>query len=42
MKLLINKIEVKKINNDRKHINLSIYFNFNKKNIDIELNIKNK
>ena len=42
MKLLINKIEVKKINNDRKHINLSIYFNFNKKNIDIELNMRNK
>lgn len=38
IKLLIDKIEVSKINNDRKNINLEIYFNFNEiEKVNVEL-----
>ena len=41
-KLLIDKIEVEKINNDRKHIKLLIYFNFNTDIIDKDLDLHEK
>lgn len=37
--LFIDKVIVSKINNDRKHINLKIIFNYKKNNLNIELNI---
>lgn len=41
-KLLIEKVEVEKINNDRKHIKLIIYFNFNMDIVDKELDLYEK
>lgn len=39
IKLLINKIEIEKIDNNRKNIKLSIFFNFNKDPIYEYLNL---
>ena len=42
--LLVAKVIVEKVNGDRKHLKLSIYFDFNTPDIDIDLdmNTKNK
>ena len=37
--LLVEKIEIIKINNDRKHVKMVVYFNFNTDIIDMELDI---
>lgn len=37
--LLVEKIEITKINNDRKHLKMIVYFNFNTDIIDMELDI---
>lgn len=42
MKLLVEKVEVEKINGDRNHLKLVIYLNFKKDNIYKELVINNK
>ena len=42
MKLLINRVEIEKINNNRKHIKLTIYFNFEKEPIIKEIKFDNK
>ncbi len=41
-KLLIERVEVEKINNDRKHIKLTIYFNFNADIVDRDLDLHEK
>lgn len=40
--LLVDKVIVEKVNNDRKHIRLIIYFDFNTPSIDIDLDMNNK
>ena len=40
--LLIQKVEVEKINGDRKNIRLKIFYDFNAPDIDIEMNLNNK
>ena len=42
MRVLIERIEVEKINNDRKHVKLIIYFNFKADIISKELEIDNR
>jgi len=42
MKVLVERIEVEKINNDRKHVRLIIYFNFKADIISKELEIDNR
>lgn len=42
IKLLVDRVEIEKINNNRKHIRMIIYFNFNAEPIDRELNWDNK
>lgn len=42
MKVLVERIEVEKINNDRKHVRLIIYFNFKADIISKELKIDNR
>ena len=42
MRILVERVEVEKINGDRKHVRLIIYFNFNADTIYIELEIDNK
>ena len=42
MRLLVERIEVEKINNNRKHIKLTIYFNFKSEIISRELKINGK
>ena len=37
--LLVEKVEVEKVNGDRKHINLKIYYDFNTPDIDIDLDM---
>lgn len=38
--LLIDKILIEKVNNNRKHIKLTVYFNFNTPDINIDLNME--
>ena len=40
--LLIEKVIVEKVNNDRKHVRLYIYFDFNAPDIDIDLDMSDK
>ncbi len=40
--LLVDKVIVEKVNNDRKHIRLYIYFDFNTPDIDIDLDMNEK
>lgn len=40
--LLVDKVIVEKINNDRKHVRLYIYFDFNTPDIDIDLDMNQK
>ena len=40
--LLVDKVIVEKVNGDRKHIKLSIYFDFNTPDIDIDLDMNTK
>ena len=40
--LLVDKVIVEKVNNDRKHVRLYIYFDFNAPDIDIDLDMNNK
>lgn len=40
--LLVDKVIVEKVNGDRKHIKLSIYFDFNTPDIDIDLDMIQK
>lgn len=40
--LLIDKVIVEKVNNDRKYIKLTIYFNFNTPKVDLELDMRKK
>lgn len=40
--LLIDKVIVEKVNNDRKHVRLYIYFDFNAPDIDIDLDMNDK
>ena len=40
--LLIQKVEVEKINGDRKNIRLKIFYDFNAHDIDIEMDLNNK
>ena len=40
--LLIQKVEVEKINGDRKNIRLKIFYDFNAPDIDIEMDLNNK
>lgn len=42
MRILVERVEVEKINGNRKHVRLIIYFNFNADTIYIELEIDNK
>ena len=42
MRILVERVEVEKINGDRKHVKLIIYFNFNTDTIYRELEIDNK
>ncbi len=42
MRILVERVEVEKINGDRKHVRLIIYFNFNADTIYRELEIDNK
>ena len=42
MRILVERVEVEKINGDRKHVRLIIYFNFNVNTIYRELEIDNK
>ena len=42
VKLLIDKVIVEKIDNSRKHIKLTIYFDFNTPVIDIDLDMNDK
>ena len=42
MKVLVERIEVEKIHNDRKHVRLIIYFNFKAYIISKELKIDNR
>ena len=42
MRILVERVEVEKINGDRKHVKLIIYFNFNADTIYRELEIDNK
>lgn len=42
MRILVERVEVEKINGDRKHVRLIIYFNFNSDTIYRELEIDNK
>ena len=42
MRILVERVEVEKINGDRKHVRLIIYFNFNVDTIYRELEIDNK
>ena len=42
MRILVERVEVEKINSDRKHVRLIIYFNFNADTIYRELEIDNK
>ena len=35
--LLVDKVEVEKVNGDRKHIKLKIYYDFNTPDIDIDV-----
>lgn len=37
--ILVERIEITKINNDRKHLKMAVYFNFNTDIIDMELDI---
>ena len=37
--LLVEKVEVEKVNGDRKHIKLKIYYDFNTPDIDIDLDM---
>lgn len=39
--LLVDKVIVEKVNNDRKHIKLTIYFDFKTPDIDIDLDMNN-
>ena len=40
--LLVDKVIVEKVNNDRKHVRLYIYFDFNAPDIDIDLDMNDK
>lgn len=40
--LLVDKVIAEKVNDDRKHIKLTIYFDFNTSDIDIDLDINTK
>ncbi|MGM9881952.1 MAG: recombinase family protein [Bacilli bacterium] len=40
--LLVDKVIVEKVNNDRKHVRLTIYFDFNSPDIDIDLDMNEK
>lgn len=40
--LLVDKVIIEKVNNDRKHVRLYIYFDFNAPDIDIDLDMNNK
>ena len=40
--LLVDKVVVEKINNDRKHVRLYIYFDFNAPDIDIDIDMNEK
>ena len=40
--LLIDKVIVEKVNNDRKHIRLAIYFDFNTPEVALELDMNQK
>ena len=40
--LLVDKVIAEKVNNDRKHIKLTIYFDFNTPDIDIDLDMNTK
>lgn len=40
--LLVDKVVVEKVNNDRKHVRLYIYFDFNAPDIDIDLDMNDK
>lgn len=40
--LLVDKVIVEKVNEDRKHIKLFIYFDFNTPDIDIDLDMNTK
>ena len=40
--LLIQKVEVEKINDDRKNVRLKVYYDFNAPDIDIEMDLNNK
>ena len=40
--LLVDKVIIEKVNGDRKHIKLSIYFDFNTPDIDIDLDMNTK
>lgn len=42
MNLFIQKVEVEKINGDRKKIRLKIFYDFNAPDIDIEMDLNNK
>ena len=42
VKLLVDKVIVEKVNGDRKHIKLSIYFDFITPDIDIDLDMNTK
>ena len=42
MRILVERIEVEKINGDRKHVRLIIHFNFNANTIYREFKIDNK
>ncbi|MBP3635854.1 MAG: hypothetical protein J6J17_05340, partial [Bacilli bacterium] len=41
-KLLIDRIEITKVNNNRKHVRMVVYFNFNTDIIDRELDLYEK
>ena len=40
--LLVDKVIAEKVNDDRKHIKLTIYFDFNTPDIDIDLDMNTK
>ena len=42
IKLLIDRIEITKVNNNRKHVRMVVYFNFNTDIIDRELDLYEK
>lgn len=42
MRLLVEKVEIEKINNNRKHIKMVVYFNFNNEIVDKDLDLQEK